>query len=132
MGRVFFSTDQNFPTMAVEEGWADRFLALDLPCQCPYDYICESTNTRDWYTTHLGPRGAQYSPVFVMSKVLMNSMSDSAASSGITAIVLGESTSLLHSDKEFLPPPSSQNLSNPTPFVISVLMNPGCHGYQHH
>ena len=25
-----------------------------------------------------------------------------------------------------LPPPSSQNLSNPTPAVISVRMNPGC------
>lgn len=118
--------------MAVEEGWADRLPELDLPSQCPYDCQSESMNTENPHATHLGPRGAQYSPVFCMSNVLMNSMSDSAASSGVTAIVRGEPRGRARPDRSFLPPPSSQNLSNPTPFVISVLMNPGCCEYQHH
>lgn len=118
--------------MAVEAGWADRFPALDPPFRCPYFCRPQSTNTADWHATYFGPRGAQYSPVFLISNVLMNSMSDSAASSGVTAIVLGELGTLLHSERSLLPPPASQYLSNPTPFVISVLMNPGYDGYQHH
>ena len=35
--------------------------------------------------THLGPRGAQYSPVDVMSKSSINLISEPAASSGVTA-----------------------------------------------
>lgn len=100
MEQAHFSTDRTpFPTMVVEEAWANRFLVLDLPFRCPYCGRSKSMKTQDRHGTHLGPRGAQYSPVFLMSNVLMNSMSDSAASSGVTAIVLGKSKSLLYSDR---------------------------------
>lgn len=56
----------------------------------------------------LGPLGAQYCPLFPISSFSVHSTRLLAASSGVTA------------------PPSSQYLSNPTPFVISVLINPGC------
>jgi hypothetical protein len=55
-----------------------------------------------------GPRGAQYSPVLLISSRLAQSLKLFAASSGVTA------------------PPSSQYLSNPTPLVISVRIKPGC------
>ena len=45
------------------------------------------------FKPYLGPRGAQYSPVCDMLKVLIHSMRDSAASSGVTATLKYQCTS---------------------------------------
>lgn len=44
-----------------------------------------------YIVTYLGPLGAQYSPVCLISNVLIHSMSESAASSGVTAMVVSQS-----------------------------------------
>jgi hypothetical protein len=67
--------------------------------KCTFISICRS---------YAGPLGAQYCPVLLMSNVATHSTRLFAATSGVIA------------------PPSSQNLSKPTPFVISVRINPGC------
>lgn len=41
-----------FPTMAVGEGWADRFPALDLPFRCPYLCMSESIMNIKVVTQH--------------------------------------------------------------------------------
>ena len=80
-----------------------------------------------------GPLGAQYCPVLLISSFSVHSIKLFAASSGVTAISTISSLLPIHpmpkpkiTKGKNSPPPSSQYLSNPTPFVISVLINPGC------
>ena len=97
------------------------------------------------FNPYLGPRGAQYSPVCDMLKVLIHSIKDSAASSGVTAA--RKSSSSVHTfmaDSEFTnlhhhpstyqiqhpsSSPSSKPLDQPSHFLglsTSLTMNPGC------
>jgi NAD(P)-dependent dehydrogenase (short-subunit alcohol dehydrogenase family) len=110
--------------------FCDAHLHWDLPKQCIYHGSCRGVESLSLgpstgsavpmslfksvvcfeigkFYGYPGPLGAQYSPVLLMSNVSIHFANDSAATSGVTA------------------PPSSQNLSNPTPLVMSVLMKPG-------
>lgn len=98
-----------------------------------------SMNSRGGGGNERGPRGAQYCPVLLISSFSVHSIKLFAASSGVTAISHYQHSPLFplviqfqppnqnpRKRREDSPPPSSQNLSNPTPFVISVLIKPGC------
>ena len=95
------------------------------------------------FNPYLGPRGAQYSPVCDMLKVLIHSIKDPAASSGVTAarkssvytfMADSEFTNLHHhpSTYQIQHPssyPSSKPLYQPSHFhglQALLTMNPGC------
>ena len=95
------------------------------------------------FNPYLGPRGAQYSPVCDMLKVLIHSIKDSAASSGVTAarnssvhtiIVQAVFTHLHHHPSTYQTQhpsssPSSKPHNQPSQFLgppISLTMKPGC------
>ena len=103
-------------------------------------YCLESSGT---FNPYLGPRGAQYSPLRDMLKVLIHSIKDSAASSGVTAarqssvhtfMADSEFTNLHHHPSTYQiqhpsSSPSSKSLHQPSHFLAlstSLTMNPGC------
>ena len=95
------------------------------------------------FNPYLGPRGAQYSPVCDMLKLLIHLIKDSAASSGVTAarkssvhtfMADSEFTNLHHHPSTYqIQHPSSslssKPLDQPSHFLglpTSLTMNPGC------